>query len=62
MPESCRADSDRLSSADLRTSPQHSGYRLKAVNSEKAIEPMVPEISLQNLDGYGRRGIFLRIP
>jgi hypothetical protein len=43
MPESCRADSDLLSNADFRTSPQESGYRLKAVNSEKAIEPMVAE-------------------
>ena len=26
----------------LETSPQESGYQLKAVNSEKAVEPMVP--------------------
>jgi hypothetical protein len=43
MLESGRADSDLLSNADFRTSPQESGYRLKAVNSEKAIEPMVAE-------------------
>lgn len=44
MPESCRANSDLLSNADFRTSPQESGYRLKAVNSEKAIEPMVDRV------------------